>query len=154
MTTFAFGLRMLIAQPKADIFVVIETGFFPRYFCMTLFALAAQALFVCIIFLMTCITSGRCFLFIKWPTMTLLAACFMVFSEQAETGIHIVAKCQFVPGALFVTTFATLHEVTLMLIVLTVTTLTVTRSICVALVDMTLIAEHYFVCVTEYVLGL
>ena len=85
--------------------------------------------------------------------MTLLAACFIVFSEQAETGIHIVAKCQFVPGAFFMTTFATLPEATLMLIVLTVTTLAVTRSICVALVNMTLIAEYYFVCATEHELG-
>ncbi len=113
---------MLVAQPKLSASIVVKADFFPRLFRMTVFALAAQALLVLVIFLVASITTGRCFLFIKRLAMTLLTTCFKVFSEQAETGIHIVAKCQFVPGAFFVTTFATLSEAALVLIILAVTT--------------------------------
>ena len=110
---------MFVAHHKTGITVVVEAGFFPGFFCMTTFTLVTQAAFVGIFLTMAATATGWGFLLIQWSTMTIGTACLTVTAQQLELGIDVMAEYQLLPAGFLVTTFVTLTERGLVLVILT-----------------------------------
>lgn len=117
MAFIALGILVLEFQRVLGVLIMIETGFFPALFVVTLLAFLTQVAMVPLVvisFLVTVIANILQFLLIQLAGMALVALDFKMLEAQRVFRILVVVEKALLPVVFLVAAFAFLAEIALM----------------------------------------